>query len=344
MDNTKNCNTSISTNNATMFEVLYLGHISMLILVGNILVILAFFKGPKRIRTFTNYFVVNLALCDLMVGCVSVPFWICVQLGVGERSIWQHLISLDVLFGTTSILSLALISLERMVAVKYPTQHFNLPNKPVIVSIFMTWLIGSIYTAIVSAFLTKHEKIVTILIFMLAFALPLIVILVSYLIIFATAYGMIKPDNNEDCIRLSRDIRIAKTISVIIGLFTICWSPFFIVNIAYVFTSCMNWNIPLRVSKILHYSNSMMNVFVYAIRSPDFREMFKNLLLRCNKRGLNGRLNSFSITSIVSRSNSKSLILRTGSSKISNSNTELSSNLLLNNDAMHQSTTNKTKQ
>ena len=61
-------------------EIVVLAVLCVLILLGNSLVILAFIKGPRSIRTYTNYFVVNLAICDFMVGCLSVPFWMCVKL------------------------------------------------------------------------------------------------------------------------------------------------------------------------------------------------------------------------------------------------------------------------
>lgn len=75
-----------STNNATkheiiVYEIIYLSALEIFILVGNVLVILAFVTGPRTIRTYTNYFVVNLAVSDLMVGSLSVPCWILYKLG-----------------------------------------------------------------------------------------------------------------------------------------------------------------------------------------------------------------------------------------------------------------------
>ena len=62
-------------------ELVYLGVVLVLILLGNSLVILAFALGSRRLKTYTNYFVVNLAVSDIMVGLLSLPFWMYVRVG-----------------------------------------------------------------------------------------------------------------------------------------------------------------------------------------------------------------------------------------------------------------------
>ena len=59
-----------------IFELFGLCLIDTLVVLGNILVILAFGLGSRQIRTYANYFVVNLAVSDLCVGFISLPFWI----------------------------------------------------------------------------------------------------------------------------------------------------------------------------------------------------------------------------------------------------------------------------
>lgn len=54
----------------------YLGVVIVFILAGNILVICAFVLGSRRMKTYTNYFIVNLAISDLLVGIFSGPYWI----------------------------------------------------------------------------------------------------------------------------------------------------------------------------------------------------------------------------------------------------------------------------
>ena len=64
-----------------VIELFLLINICLLTLFGNVMVILAFVFGPRSIRTFANYFVVNLAASDLLVGFISLPFWILYRIG-----------------------------------------------------------------------------------------------------------------------------------------------------------------------------------------------------------------------------------------------------------------------
>ena len=159
-------------------------------------------------------------------------------------------------------------------------------------------MIGVLLAGIKFAFNGQHGlKIYTILVLIAAFIVPLIIIVLSYVVIFHTANKIMKEAIEGG--NLTQELRVAKTISVIIGLFVICWCPFFILNMLFIFCSdfcdAIN-NLPwlVNVSKALHYSNSMMNFFVYAVRSPDFRRTFKALIFdRCSTKSLRERVQSF---------------------------------------------------
>ncbi|XP_066914148.1 adenosine receptor A3-like [Clytia hemisphaerica] len=264
-------------------EIAALCFISITVIIVNLLVILAYFKGSRRLRTKTNLFIINLAIADLLVGALSIPVWVMSLLNfiTHEHVIYEYLVGLDVLFGTTSILSLTAISIERMLAVKFALMHRNLNNLPFYIIISIVWGIG-IVTAGLRLF-WEDKKYYTLFVFLVAFIFPAIVIVFSYSIIVYTAVQFRRFSSN----RMNRDIQIAKKILIIIGLFLIFWLPFFALNMCYYFgtpylvTKIESSTGLVSIAKIMHYINSMMNFFLYALRVPDFHGSIKTLLFNC---------------------------------------------------------------
>jgi len=225
-----------------------------------------------------------------------------------NRDLSKYFISLDVLFGTASILSLVAISIERMAAVHYATHHYNMSSRPVYISIIMTWFIGVLLFALKILVGVVYLIEYTIVVFVVSFLLPLAIIICSYIILFKSAYSLQRADNHTRAHSIRRDLQIAKTISIIIGLFVVCWAPFFAMNLLFVVCqdclSTKDFVLTVRIAKVMHYSNSMMNFFVYAVRSPEFHRTF-DALISCNTEDLRERLRSISVSSRKSRSASQ---------------------------------------
>ncbi|KAM4586508.1 adrenoceptor beta 2, surface a [Fundulus diaphanus] len=73
-----------------------------------------------------------------------------------------------------------------------------------------------------------------------------------------------------------REHKALKTLGIIMGVFTICWLPFFLFNVV---VTIMKLD-PKDLFKTLNwigYSNSVFNPFIYC-RSPEFRYTFKEIL------------------------------------------------------------------
>ncbi|RMX47509.1 hypothetical protein pdam_00002129 [Pocillopora damicornis] len=85
-------------------------------LFGNALVILAF-KRNMKIRTVTNYFVVSLAVADILVALVSMPIWAAYLMsGVLLKEVFLKVWTfMDILCGVASIINLTAISIERFI-------------------------------------------------------------------------------------------------------------------------------------------------------------------------------------------------------------------------------------
>jgi len=55
-----------------LLSIIY-GSVSVIAVVGNLLVIIVVLASA-RMRTVTNYFIANLSIADVTIGCLSIPF------------------------------------------------------------------------------------------------------------------------------------------------------------------------------------------------------------------------------------------------------------------------------
>lgn len=81
--------------------------------------------------------------------------------------------------------------------------------------------------------------------------------------------------------RFRMETKAAKTLAIIVGLFILCWLPFFTMYLVRAF--CDNCIQPLLFSVLfwLGYCNSAVNPMIYALFSKDFRFAFKRIICKC---------------------------------------------------------------
>lgn len=113
---------------------------------GNILVILAV-SLEKKLQYATNYFLMSLAVADLLVGLFVMPIAL---LTIMFEATWPlplvlcpAWLFLDVLFSTASILHLCAISVDRYIAIKKPIQANQYNSRATaLIKIIVVWLIS----------------------------------------------------------------------------------------------------------------------------------------------------------------------------------------------------------
>lgn len=88
-------------------------------------------------------------------------------------------------------------------------------------------------------------------------------------------------DGNEERNRRTRfslkDHKALKTLGIIMGIFTLCWLPFFILNVATVQNQSSSIEWLYKILNWIGYANSGFNPLIYC-RSPEFRGAFKEIL------------------------------------------------------------------
>lgn len=88
-------------------------------------------------------------------------------------------------------------------------------------------------------------------------------------------------EGNEVKIRRTKfgikDHKALKTLGIIMGTFTICWLPFFVLNVVAAIWKMDNIKLPFRILNWIGYANSGFNPLIYC-RSPEFRCAFKEVL------------------------------------------------------------------
>lgn len=86
--------------------------------------------------------------------------------------------------------------------------------------------------------------------------------------------------NERQKISLTRERRLSRTLGIIIGVFLLCWLPFFVVYILSAFIDVSGYIAEPLPTLILWlgYLNSACNPLIYTIFNVEFRTAFKRLL------------------------------------------------------------------
>ncbi|XP_029991794.1 D(4) dopamine receptor [Sphaeramia orbicularis] len=107
---------------ALIFGVLLI----IVIICGNLLVCLSVFT-EKALKTTTNYFIVSLAVADLMLAVLVLPLFVYSEFQDGvwtlSTSLCDGLMTMDVMLCTASIFNLCAISIDRFIAVSIPLNY-----------------------------------------------------------------------------------------------------------------------------------------------------------------------------------------------------------------------------
>ncbi|PSN51955.1 Octopamine receptor beta-1R [Blattella germanica] len=140
-----------------------MGTIIVSAVLGNALVIISVVRH-RKLRIITNYYVVSLALADLLVALCAMTFNASVEITGGTWlfgyimcDLWN---SFDVYFSTASILHLCCISVDRYYAIVRPLEYpITMTHRTVLFMIANVWLLPALisFTPIFLGWYTTPE-------------------------------------------------------------------------------------------------------------------------------------------------------------------------------------------
>ena len=287
-----------SAQETLIFVTIY-SILSFLVILGNSLTIIVFTRNNK-LRTATNMFFVSLAVSDFIVGAISIPCWMYILLydlnhttqsavNLQFRKVYTFL---DVCSALTSIAHLTIISIERNIAISKPLRHRLMRRYHYYCAIAATWAYGLVIASIfVSDFkVAMWRKYKGLLSTIAGFFLPLLIIICMYVNVYKSVKLFNIRRRSYSISSLQRKVRhertTAKTVLIVTGLFVLSWLPFFTLSVLFIFwpsylprgTNLMHL---LDFVKLLHYSNSAINPFVYTYRISEVRSTLMQIIAPC---------------------------------------------------------------
>ena len=298
MNNTSNENATQTTPETTTHAVhmglssfvmwcLAFGVVDIIVIIANVVTLLVFYSSKCLLRKRHNHFLILLAISDVMVGLVVMPLYIyqLVSWWINEHSVLKNAVfdtftAMDILSGFASVFTLAVIAADRVYAIVFPFYHRNPPKGVYPCMIASVWVLSGLL--VVYYFLSRVNilpKEAFIYLLLMSISLSLLVICISYLLVwarvrcFAISHGMRGAS--------FRERRLAELLFLITVIFLFTWLPFHVINFIFHFCKsqkCLPSSKLVYFSKLLHYSNSFLNPVVYSYRNVEFRRCLKRLL------------------------------------------------------------------
>ena len=256
----------------------------LLILTGNLLT-MAIFWRRRRVLRRASYLLINLATADSLVGCSTLLF--------AATVILRHKTSLtsgpppsafaqiNLVCMSASILSLACIALERLLAFARPLVHRAANTRYYYYTAGVVWLTAGMICALalVSEKFFGFGKLLGTYSSIVVYGISLVVICVSYILIWRTLSN--RPA--RDVIQRKQNRKIALTLSLLTLASLLTFIPGEISLIINQLSSGRTMSPSFSAAAwMLVYSNSFVNPFVYVLNMQTFRRELL-LLLRCKR-------------------------------------------------------------
>ncbi|XP_063050289.1 opsin 4xb [Engraulis encrasicolus] len=267
-------------------------------ITGNALVIFAFYSN-KKLRSLPNFFIVNLAVSDLLMASTQAPIFFINSLYnewvFGETGCKMYAFC-GALFGITSMINLLAISIDRYLVITRPLETMKSNSKRrTTLAILLVWLYSLLWSLapLVGWSSYKPEGLMTtctwdyttytisnrsytMMLCCFVFFLPLGIILYCYVVMFLTIRQASRDLERMGTSTMQQSIRsewrLAKIAAVVIVVYVLSWSPYACVTlISWAGYSHLLGPYSKTIPAVIAKSSTIYNPFIYAIIHTKYR-------------------------------------------------------------------------
>ncbi|XP_053372203.1 trace amine-associated receptor 13c-like [Clarias gariepinus] len=269
----------------------------LLTLCGNLLIIISVLHF-KQLHTPTNTIVLSLAVSDFLIGAfvmLPVLIWTIESCWIFEKGYCFCLMVTSFFLGNVSIYNIALIAVDRYLALSNPFFYINIiSRRKMCIVVYLNWCLCLMYVIAVlyfnGSFMTFFicpgecflffNEICSIIDLVHSFIFPLCVIIILYTLVFVIAKKhatAIRDFNNLTLPKTQKvtshsmksERKAAKVLGILVSVFLVCLLPYFV----FTFLGNVIKIQPETFQKVLImiYLNSTINPFIYALFYPWFR-------------------------------------------------------------------------
>ncbi|XP_061097634.1 trace amine-associated receptor 2-like [Conger conger] len=281
--------------------------IILMTVCGNLLVIISI-SHFRQLHSPTNLLVLSLAFTDWFLGVLVLPYSMIRSVEncwyFGETFCKIHS-SLDIMLGHASLLHLGLISVDRYLAICKPLQYRTLVSMHKVAALIgISWLISLAFgfgVILSKMYLVNVEELTSctgtcfhvfnkqggVMASLVSFFIPGALMTGLYMKIFHVAKVQARKincslgraqHNKNNCTSEQREKKAAKTLGIVLGVFLLCWLPFFLIVLADPFLDFSTPAIAFDALSWLAYFNSTCNPLIYGFFYPCFQRVFKIIM------------------------------------------------------------------
>ncbi|XP_070564157.1 adenosine receptor A1-like isoform X2 [Ptychodera flava] len=272
--------------------------ITLFTIIGNLLVISCVVRY-RHLKNCCNYFILNLAVSDLLMGLIYTPYNLShmeipqIRETMNTWHLCLFLLAGVEVFHCCSAWSLVAITVTRYISIFDPLRyHDRVTARRTAAAIVSIWIFSAFYSFVQYVRpvhkvnfhgLCRYELMYdelwhSLTISTVVVLIPLVIMMTLYIRIWLVVRKQVRAMSIEHGHSFRHELKVTKMIAMILGYFCLAWMPL-LIFLFVEFTCHCEINRYIRaVVRIFLHTNSAVNFVVYGMCNREFRAAFKSTL------------------------------------------------------------------